>query len=114
MANYGKGLRWEYAVRDFYKQQGAQVIRSAGSKGKVDLLAWAIDSKGEAIVDLIQCKKEKRKNSYKDDIAELSKVPIGNGWQRLMWVKGKKDIKIYKVEDGNATLKHTIEERSLR
>lgn len=40
--NYVKGRAFEHAVRKHYESKGYTVIRSAGSKGKIDLIAWNI------------------------------------------------------------------------
>lgn len=51
MSHYRKGVKFEREVRSLLENHGYFVIRSAGSKGPVDLAAL----KG-AIVFLIQCK----------------------------------------------------------
>ncbi|HEU4544472.1 MAG TPA: restriction endonuclease [Jiangellaceae bacterium] len=40
MTHYNDGRRFEYKVRDALAADGYEVIRSAGSKGKVDLVAF--------------------------------------------------------------------------
>ena len=50
-ANYRKGRRLEYAARDALRAQGYIVIRAAGSKGPVDLIAI-----GHRQVRLVQVK----------------------------------------------------------
>ncbi len=40
MTNYDAGRRFEYRVREDLRDNGYEVIRSAGSKTKVDLLAF--------------------------------------------------------------------------
>lgn len=52
MTNYSQGRAFEYAVRDVLTDQGFYVMRSAGSKTKVDLVAI----KGGQIA-LVQCKR---------------------------------------------------------
>lgn len=39
MTNYQKGVRLEYKIRDYLRSKGFLVIRSAGSKSAVDLIA---------------------------------------------------------------------------
>ena len=51
MSQYARGTRFEHDVRDHLKGQGYTVLRSAGSKTKVDLVAWKF---GEVL--FIQCK----------------------------------------------------------
>jgi hypothetical protein len=62
--NYARGRAFEYKVRDKMYEQGAVlVLRSAGSKTKVDLIALfpIIDSityEGDIQAMLVQCKKD--------------------------------------------------------
>ena len=49
---YDRGRAFEYKVRDTYKDNGYYVVRSAGSKGKVDLVALKAGHR----THLIQCK----------------------------------------------------------
>lgn len=51
MTNYNAGRRFEYRVRDHLTAEGYDVIRSAGSKTKVDLVAF---KPGQVL--LVQCK----------------------------------------------------------
>lgn len=51
MSNYQRGVRFERAVREDLRSHGYHVIRSAGSKTKVDLMAI---KPGELL--LVQCK----------------------------------------------------------
>lgn len=52
MSNYEQGRRFEWAVRDHLRGNGYEVIRAAGSKTKVDLVAL---KPGQAL--FIQCKR---------------------------------------------------------
>ena len=52
MTNYDRGRRFEWAVRDHLTAEGYDVIRSAGSKSKVDLVAL---KPGQTL--LVQCKR---------------------------------------------------------
>lgn len=63
--NYARGRAFEYRVRDHLMKLGAVVVvRSAGSKGKIDLLALfpALDSYMEwpttGDVWMVQCKRD--------------------------------------------------------
>ena|SRR6185503_4620491 len=51
--NYQRGRRWEYNVAKTLRENGYHVLRTAGSKGKWDLIA--LDEAAGHIV-LIQCK----------------------------------------------------------
>lgn len=52
MTNYAAGTRFEHRVRDHLTANGYQVVRSAGSKTKIDLIAL---KPGQIL--LIQCKR---------------------------------------------------------
>jgi Holliday junction resolvase len=51
--NYQAGRRFEWAVRKMFQEQGFTVIRAAGSKSPIDVVA--IDEKRKEI-HLVQCK----------------------------------------------------------
>ena len=55
MTNYEDGRRFEWQVRDDLQTDGYEIIRSAGSKGKIDVLAF----KPYQIL-AIQCKRSGR------------------------------------------------------
>jgi Holliday junction resolvase len=76
-------------VRAVYEANNFVVIRSAGSKGAADLIAW-----DEEVCHLIQCKKESKKKSYKDDGEKLRgvKTPKFQKWIKVLWVKSNKKI----------------------
>jgi len=75
------------------------VVRSAGSHGACDLVAWNGSS-----CFVIQCKKELRRNGYAEDIAALKAVPILSGWGRQLWVKHKSEIAVCDVDSGVESL----------
>lgn len=58
---YAKGRRFEYRVRDLLEESGYYVIRSAGSKGIVDLAAFKI-----TVVLFIQCKNNSNALSHEE------------------------------------------------
>ena len=73
MSTYEKGRRAEHYVKRLLQMMGARlVVRSAGSKGPIDLVALFPD---EGEVWLIQVKKEKRSISKAERqvLEELSK-----------------------------------------
>lgn len=51
MTKYSDGYRFECSVRDDLKSAGYEVMRAAGSKGKIDLMAFKT---GEIL--FVQCK----------------------------------------------------------
>lgn len=53
--SYAKGRRFEYAVRDALVEDGYEILRSAGSKTKIDLVAI---KQGELL--FVQCKEDGR------------------------------------------------------
>ena len=89
MAKSNTGTVWERTVRAVYEVNEFTVIRSAGSKGPADLIAW-----DESVVYLIQCKKESKKNNYKEDADRLRVVPVPKfqKWVKVLWIKRKRDV----------------------
>jgi len=65
---YESGRRLEYIVRNKLRERGFVVVRSAGSKGPLDLVAW----KGNDI-RFIQCKRTKIKELTADSICVMFK-----------------------------------------
>lgn len=80
MTNYDRGKRFEHRVRDDLRKRGYYVIRSAGSKGKIDLVAL-ID--GDVL--LIQCKRDGRlpPAERKELLAIAAKYGSGNTYAVL-------------------------------
>jgi len=91
--NYQRGTRLERLARDSLKRNGYTVVRSAGSKGKIDLAAW----NGEC-VRLIQVKAKGALT--KNEIEGLRSLPCPlcatiETWERMN--DGTFDIKIVKA-----------------
>ena len=108
MTVYASGTKFEYLVRDYYKKNGFQVMRSAGSKGAVDLIAW--NMYGDVM--LIQCKKEKKKRGlYTEDVTALQEVPAHPSWNTLLWIKTKKIVKIKDILNNTEKIKELKELR---
>ena len=68
---YESGRRLEYIVRNKLRERGFVVVRSAGSKGPLDLVAW----KGNDI-RFIQCKRTKIKELTADSICVMFKEDL--------------------------------------
>lgn len=111
-SRYVKGRRFEHAVRKWYEQKGYTVIRSAGSKGKIDLIAWhwkyKIESKEndivpfyltgiDDVVKVIQCKiyDSKATKPLRTDVELLKQVAVPASWVRVLaWrVNGESGFK---------------------
>lgn len=97
MTNYENGSNFERAIKKLYESQGFQALRSAGSKSPVDVIAWKCDENGFGRVVLIQCKKERRKNSYKDDEDGFRAVSAEAGWEKLMFIKRSGKVEVRKI-----------------
>ena len=67
MTQYSRGRDFEWKVRDDLKEKGYHVIRSAGSKTKVDLVA-----SGNRTVYFIQCKLETISGKEKGELYRIS------------------------------------------
>lgn len=111
---YVKGRRFEHQVRKWYESKGYTVIRSAGSKGKIDLIIWGRElirrvnplavnvprdknrmaleahsyttQKVEDVVKVIQCKiyDAKATKPLRTDVELLRQVEVPSGWQRVL------------------------------
>jgi len=57
---YRKGARFERRVKRYLEERGYFVVRSAGSKGKFDLIAVRKEIDGNVEVVGIQCRVSKR------------------------------------------------------
>jgi Holliday junction resolvase len=68
--NYQRGRAFEYKVKKFFEQQGCLVIRSAGSKGPIDLAVFppAGDPRHPF---LLQCKRAMVSKKERRELAEL-------------------------------------------
>ena len=78
------------------------MIRSAGSKSPVDLIAWRVDEKdGEEEVHLIQCKKARKKVNYAKDIKALRAVSAPEYWWKLLYVKRDRKVQMTFVSDND-------------
>lgn len=83
MNNYRKGRKLEYLARDALEARGYTVVRSAGSKGPIDLVAT-----GTKHVLLIQVKADRR--TRPKDIAKLNAVPVpARGVYKEIWERRK-------------------------
>ena len=78
---YSRGRAWEYKVRDDLRARGYLVVRSAGSKGKVDLMAVmpvVVTAPSQVVhhpgcILLVQCKnKGWGKPSEREALCELA------------------------------------------
>ena len=82
MTRYTLGVKAEYAARDKLLEMGASlVVRSAGSHGPVDLVAFFPD-----YTLLVQIKTTTRKNpSYRDDLDKLAAVDVASNCVKELW-----------------------------
>jgi len=83
MTSYQRGRRAEYMARDMLLEQGyGLVIRSAASKGPIDLAAFGAES-----VKLVQVKSTvKARPNYADDIAVLQALEVPEYCQVELWI----------------------------
>jgi Holliday junction resolvase len=64
---YVRGRSFEYYVKKAYEEKGFLVVRSAGSRGRIDLVAISKEGK----VYMIQCKIGSLKSVSKSEILSL-------------------------------------------
>ncbi len=81
MTHYSAGRRLEYRARDELIAQGYTVVRSAGSKGPIDLVAIG-PAKGRCTVRLIQVK---ARSPRRADRLKLTAVAVPRGVRREIW-----------------------------
>lgn len=70
--NYVQGRRAEYRCRDYFKSQGYQSWRMAGSHGPFDVIAISGD---EVILAQVKSYKDVA-GSYEEDIKKLKKLNV--------------------------------------
>jgi len=87
MGRYASGRRFEYKVRDYFLSQECFVVRSAGSKGPVDLVVFWPGGK----VWMVQCKNNRSIPTHERSVLKIvakkyKHIPI-------FVIPGKKDAK---------------------
>ena len=83
-SKYASGRITEYKARNFLIEKGYYVLRSAGSKGAFDLIAW----KGE-VYRHIQVKRESKKSSYAKDTRQILSTKVPKNASRELWIYAK-------------------------
>jgi len=80
------GREIEYKIQKFLEDQGYDTLRSAGSKGAFDIIAW-----NENVTRRIQAKREKKRASYNKDLEKIdkSKSPPFTTKELWVWRTGK-------------------------
>jgi Holliday junction resolvase len=91
-ANYHRGARLERLARKTLEQNGYAVIRSAGSKGAVDLAAFSAKR-----VLLVQVKAGRVTPA---DVRKLKAFPAPPGAVKQFWQRDGKGWKVSEVEEG--------------
>jgi len=96
MTKYGSGTRIEYLLRDWLVSQGYAVVRSAGSKGPVDLISFDGDN-----VYFIQSKSENgKRKSYGKDVRALVAMKVPPCAKKFLMVKRGMALVVRNVSDG--------------
>lgn len=88
MTNYSRGATFERKIKKEYEGDGWYVIRSAGSRGPVDLVAihWQLG------VELIQCKLRKPTKREREAFIAFLKERKLMGRGKLVWPNGEEVI----------------------
>jgi Holliday junction resolvase len=80
--NYLSGRRKEYELKKMLENQNFTVLRTAGSKGVFDLIAFDTDS-----IRFIQVKSSRRKKkTYKQEIERLKFVQLPDHCTKELWI----------------------------
>ena len=95
-SNYSKGARFENEVIKFLEKKGMYCIRSSGSKGIVDVVAFKRKT-DKTYVYLIQCKYGNASMSKKDKKL-LMNVAYGLGFIPL-YIHRKKNERHFKIDN---------------
>lgn len=90
MTPYRQGVRLEYLARDILLQEGYTVIRSAGSKGPVDLVAFNHNQ-----ILFIQVKAAGQNRPA--DLEKLSQITIPPCAQMQVWERAGRGWKIQNI-----------------
>ena len=90
--NYKSGTRVERSIVAFLKSKGYTVLRSAGSKGAIDIVAY-----NSVRVRFIQAKTTKRDYvSYTKELGELKALEVPDCVEKEFWAhKHRKGYTIY-------------------
>ncbi len=97
MTHYDTGRRLEYKVRDDLRENGYEVIRSAGSKSPVDLVAFKA---GQVL--LVQVKNKRNPGpAEREALLRLSRG-YGFGFLAIVAIRGKKGGIEYRQLTGTA------------
>ena len=109
MSNKSRGIQTEREAQKELESLGYSAVRSRGSFGAFDVIAWNKD-----VVRFVQVKREKAKwnkrTSYKKVIEELEKIELPCNTTKELWVRRDKDSKfhvLYKVENKEIKLEET-------
>jgi hypothetical protein len=78
------------------------------------LVAWKIGEGWIPRVDLVQCKKERKKQNHDVDCVELMGVPAGKDWRKLLFVKRDGEIEVFKLTKGGKELEETFTVKELK
>jgi hypothetical protein len=95
MTNYTRGRTKEYAVKKDLESQNYSVMRTAGSHGDWDLIAF----QHEGPLHLIQIKYTKEGIPTKNELSRFEAAPIPNGARAYLlgFKKGQSDpFRVYK------------------
>ena len=93
MTRVNTGIQWEYAIRDYFIAKGYTVVRAAGSKGAIDLVAFNAQE-----IIFIQAKKEKTNTNYVKDEDRLRAVQIPSEGKKQMWIKQGTSVTIVQLD----------------
>lgn len=99
MTLYKNGTKLEYMLRDYLEGKNYEVVRSAGSRGPVDLVGWNAKH-----MILMQCKRERKKLTYADDVQKLRSVRVMPGTIRVLAVARKGTVEFRDVDTGVITM----------
>lgn len=80
-SKYASGREVEYKIQRFLEGEGYNTLRSAGSKGAFDIIAW-----NSFVTRRIQAKRELKKSSYSADLKKIASSLSPPNSTKELWV----------------------------
>src|SRR3990167_9134968 len=83
---YVDGRNKEYLVQKQLRLEGYESVRSAGSKGNWDIVAWLVRPENELEQSLFRFIQSKTGIPPKREIRKLSSAPVPHSVQKELWI----------------------------
>lgn len=88
--NYSKGRAYEYKAKKLLEEQGYTVLRTAGSHGPWDILAFRDPCEPVRCIQIKSVKSERQRKKllgdFLDTILDLDETEPNRTWKPELWV----------------------------